>query len=258
MQVLVKPKIAIQQFPWIDSKITYGVNAELSSCSIRKQRFPQVLLKSVFASPDAVFIPHGESRITDIVPFDPEWPTTYDELVYKYAHLFGDPNSNSSVESEDENHGVVETPSPIITDSRFLEDALRTCNTFEEEWHSFTNQKTARRNKENYIQEENIDKFLTKTVPLIAFDAYEMIELLINIEGMSPKAFGNYKDIKKKIDSEQDTEMRAKLVRKLVMILESKIPATIKFKRPKSLFPIINAKASGSNDMQEIKTARGN
>lgn len=254
MQVLLKPKIEYVTWPSTDSKIIYGKNAEVSSCSITQKKCEPYLLKSMFFPQDKTFTPVGDNRVTDIVPFDPDWPTSFDELVSKWAHINGDPN-NESTESEES-----ETPSQeirTITDSNLLEDALHTCKVFTEEWYVYANQKTERRNKLNYIQEENIDKFLNKTVPLIAFDAYEMIELLITVEGMSPKAFGNYKEIKKQIDEEIDNEMRAKHVRKLVMILESKIPASIKFKRPKNIYPVINAKASGSRDMEELKQTRG-
>lgn len=245
-------------WPWTDSKIVYGKNAEVSSCQVTKKKCEPYLLKSMFFPADKIFTPVGNSRVTDIVPFDPDWPTSFDELVLKWAHINGDTTDVTEQESEDSQIMTQSNEQKTITDTNLLEDALHTCKVFTEEWYVYANQKTEKRNKLNYIQEENIDKFLNKTVPLIAFDAYEMIELLINVEGMPAKSFGDYKAIKKAIDDEvTDNELRAKHVRKLVMILESKIPASVKFKRPKSIFPVVNAKTSGSRDMEELKATRG-
>lgn len=238
---------------YVSGNIRYSANAEHASCKLERQNFEQHIEDSAFFGKGhkRVTPKSNNERTTEITLYDPNSPQSLDEIVFQYASL--EPVIKKE-EVEQTSYTHLQQKSPIET--MLLEDAQKTCNAFRENWDKYTNQKKEARLKLNNINEENIDTFLNESVPLMAFDVYEIINTLVTSEGWRESSFPKYKDIYKSVEDEYDLKKRAMYARKLIMLLESKIPATVKFKTTLTLTPVINSKTTGTLDMEQWKQTR--
>ncbi len=113
------------------------------------------------------------------------------------------------------------------------------CNIGLAGWQNYVSQSLSGRARTDQIMEENVDHFLNKTVPLLAFEIKEVIDGLIRVDSYPKEMFCKYEQIYDYIEKELNIHERARLFRKLIICAKTVIPLTVQFVKPKIITPTI-------------------
>lgn len=130
--------------------------------------------------------------------------------------------------------------------SKLIEDLNDCCNSANQDWRAYVGQTQTGRAKNDFVAGKNREIYLNKIVPLQAFELYEIIKAIIEHHDYPKSDFGDYEEIMETIKTIDDNDEKAKLLRRLVMIAESKVPTSIRYQKPRSISPRIGKTVIGS------------